>query len=88
MLDTLYIFLSAAVPMQIAQIRARGGLDASDDAETDKIASEIANQGDALLYRGKSGEARYLVTRLAKALAILAFQPGGVTLGEHHWEAT
>lgn len=47
----------------------------------------IAEQSDVLLFSGKKGEAGQLAAKLARAIACLSFQPGGVKLFGHHWQA-
>ncbi len=53
-----------------------------------QTASLLAEKGDILLYRGaKRGQTAAVFNAVAFALAVLAFQPGGVTFAGHHFEA-
>ena len=83
---TLPIALSAAVPLRIADLKARGGPSAADLNACKDISRLIAEKGDVLLYGGKSHEAAYVFNRLAQGIAVLAFLPGGVTCFGQHWE--
>lgn len=47
----------------------------------------IAEQSDVLLFSGKKGEAGQLAAKLARAIACLSFQPGGVKLFGCHWQS-
>lgn len=48
----------------------------------------IAEHGDVILFKGKTkGETAKAVAQLARGLAVLAYQPGGVTFMGEHWEA-
>jgi hypothetical protein len=42
------------------------------------FAAELVSRGDVLMFGGKKGEAAELFNRLANALAVLAFAPGGI----------
>lgn len=48
----------------------------------------LAAGGDSFLFGGKSGEASDYMGKLTQVLAVLAFQPGGVTAFGLHFEAT
>lgn len=48
----------------------------------------IAERGDIILYRSKKkGETAKMMNVLTESLALLAFQPGGVTFGGMHFQA-
>ena len=54
----------------------------------DGVAERLCTRGDVLLYGSKiKGEAAELFNLLAKAVAALAFVPGGVTVFGTHYEA-
>lgn len=84
----LTIGLEAAVPLWMLQL-------AQEPDETNRWAirrrwardavEPIASRGDALQYGGKRGEAAEVFNHLARALAALAFAPGGVTFAGLHW---
>lgn len=48
-------------------------------------AQDIASRSDVLMFGGKRGEAGKLFGILARCLACLAFQPGGVRFAGAHW---
>lgn len=80
----LYAFLECTVPLAIADIERRGGPDNADWEQARAFADTLGEQGDQLLYRDQA-TAR-LASQLARALAVLAFVPGGVTVGPLRWE--
>lgn len=83
----LPIHLSAAVPLLVAELRLRGGPDEADYAIIQETGRELAAKGDRLLYPcGKRGEAADLLRKLAYAITVLSFLPGGVTVFGQHWE--
>jgi hypothetical protein len=48
----------------------------------------LASKGDILQFGSKKkGEAAEIFNRVAEAIAIMSFCPGGVTLFGEHWEA-
>lgn len=84
--ERLSTHLSLTVPLAIDEIRERGG---PTDADRDFAAAfgrMLAHKGDVLLYGGRRGEAAELVSQLARALAVLAYQPGGVSVFGLHFE--
>jgi len=88
MSDHLSIALSAAVPLHIAELKAKGGPDAADLKKAQELSQILGERGDILLFGGgKKGEAADQFNRVARALAVLAYCPGGVTLFGGHWEA-
>lgn len=77
-------FLAVAVPLWIERLR---GTDFSYRSERAHEAAQIiAEKGDIILHRGKKGESAAAFNRLAESVAILAFQPGGITFLGDHWE--
>jgi hypothetical protein len=78
--------LSFAVPFAIAEIRECGGPTEADREFVAAFAQTLGEKGDVLLYGGKKGEAGTLVSQLARALAVLAYQPGGVSVFGLHFE--
>lgn len=73
--------LQAAVPLWVMDLSrtpepTRMGL-AREAADT------VASHGDVLIYGGKGCAAAF--NALAKGIALLAYQPGGVTIFGHHW---
>lgn len=58
------------------QIRVRWAADA---------ATEVGSKGDVLQFGGKPGRSAEVFNHLARGLAALAWQPGGVTFAGMHW---
>lgn len=86
-MSLLMLTLEVAVPMHIEEIR-----DWTDDqriAYARQHADTVASRGDDLQYGAKKkGETARLFNTLARCLACLAYQPGGVTFHGIHWNAT
>jgi hypothetical protein len=84
-LALLQAALGAAVPLWIVGWRGRD----PDErlARGRELSAVIAEKGDVILYRGKKkGESARAFNALAESIAILSFQPGGVTLFGLHFE--
>jgi hypothetical protein len=84
--QALPLFLQAMVPLLIAELTEAGGATDADLARVRGYVDDFNVDGDALLFRrkGKTGE---MAGKLADALAVLAFQPGGVEFAGLHFEA-
>ena len=55
--------------------------------EASEFGKELAERGDVLLYGSKKGgEASAMFNKTSRAIALLSFLPGGVTLFGAHWE--
>jgi|GEM_PF-2057796 len=81
--DVLLISLEAAVPLHIMELASVSG---EERLRIGRAAVEpITNRGDALLFGGKKGAAAEVFNALARGLAALAYQPGGVTFAGRHW---
>ena len=87
--DLLRIALSAAVPLRIMALHARGGPSDFDVRMAREGSQLIGEKGDLLMFRGgKLGETAQVFTVLVESLAVLAFCPGGVTFLGEHWDVT
>lgn len=85
---SLIPFLDCTVPLEIHALESRGGPDDADLEAAHAFGSDLALRGDVMLFGGgKPGEAGELASQTAKAIAVLAFSPGGVTVFGRHWEA-
>lgn len=86
--SNLAIALSAAVPLRILMMEAKGGPDDFERKEATAFSDVLGEKGDRLLFRsaGKPGEAADLFNQLARAIAVLAFCPGGVNCFGAHYE--
>ena len=80
-------WLDLAVAMALLDLRARGGPTDADRERAGEFALRLGEKGDVLLFGGKRGEAGALAAELARHLAVLAYQPGGVRLFGRHWTA-
>lgn len=54
---------------------------------TTEIADIITSEGDVLLYGETKGKPAQIFNKLAKAIAFMAFQPGGISILGMHFEA-
>jgi len=78
--------LSAAVPLWIAE--ARRWSESEREAARRECLQVIAERGDEILYRStRKGRSAEAFNALAKAVALLAFAPGGVRVFGLHFEA-
>lgn len=88
--ELLPIFLQAAVPIRIAELK-KMTLEQFDEYVNERrylLVEIIGSKGDNILYRSKKpGETAAAVNDFAEAVAILAFAEGGVTIFGLHFEA-
>ncbi|MFN6560024.1 MAG: BC1872 family protein [Nostoc sp. ChiSLP01] len=81
--------LETAVMLRIMEIRQMGYIPDYLYEEARKTGDLIANCGDRLLFRStKLGETAQLFNQAALAIAVLAFQPGGVEIFGFKFEAS
>lgn len=82
-------------PTPLQRDRVRGQLLPTKNDQTEQVKDYyafsnrealIASGGDAFLFGGKEGEAGTYMGQLTWILAVLAFQPGGVTAFGLHFE--
>jgi hypothetical protein len=84
--ELLAVALSGAVPLWIA--RHKHTPSEARMARARELADIIASKGDLIMFKGgKKGETAAAFNALAEALALAAFQPGGVTFQDAHWDA-
>jgi len=81
--EALTICLQAAVPLHIAQLRSLP--DALAVAAAGRFAEQLGSHGDDLMFGGTHCADTF--NTLAAALAVLAFQPGGVDFAGLHFQA-
>lgn len=82
----LLIALQAAVPLNILLMRDWTPQQRANEAAWIRNLDVLGPQGDLLMYRGhESGRSGATFNALAKALALLAHQPGGVDFAGLHW---
>ena len=87
-MDHLRVALSAAVPLCILELEARGCLMEDDMRACKDISQFLGGKADLLMFRvNRCGEAAEVFSQLARGLAILSFAPGGVTFLGEHWES-
>lgn len=84
----LGITLDLAVPLWIERFKERPWSELKERA--DACQEVIAHQADQVLFKTKAGKDQVgtaeAFNRLAEALAILSFVPGGVKFLGRHWE--
>ena len=79
--------LQVGVPIWVFAFRQQPWLEVMTKIqEASEFGKELAEHGDVLLYGGKKGEAAKMFNKTARAVALLSFLPGGVTLFGTHWE--
>lgn len=80
--------MQTAVPLYIEQLREKGGPDRHDMERAQTVSGTLGERGDVLLFGGgKKGECAEMFNETARAIAVLAFCPGGVTIFGTHFEA-
>jgi hypothetical protein len=80
--------VQVSVPLIIDDLRRQGGPSDAQWSWVRCFANELAAHGDILQFTGEQkGETAIIFNRFARALAILAFLPGGVRFAEMHFEA-
>lgn len=93
MTELLVMSLEAAVPLRMAELAT---LDPEDREpmirEWAALAADLVSQnGDQLMFRTPVGQGQpgtaAVFNALAKGLAALAYQPGGVRFHGAHWDA-
>lgn len=84
-MEPLRTFTLTWVPLIIEEYKRKGGPTQDDFIKAKSYAQEIAEHGDALVFKvkGKTGQ---MANIWLDAIAILSFLPGGVTIFEHHFE--
>jgi hypothetical protein len=79
--------LELAIPLWVERFADTGGPCDEDFEWAREFAWVLGSDGDKLFYRDKKqGETARLFNDLARALAIMAHVPGGVTLLGRRWE--
>lgn len=80
--------LEATVPFRMLELCQWGGPTERDFEEARAFADVLALEGDAVLFKGhKKGDTARVMCGLIRALAVMAFVPGGVTAWGLHFEA-
>jgi hypothetical protein len=75
--------LSAAVGLRVMEIEA-GNVPEVDLSSVSRL---LATRGDSLLFKSKKkGETAQVFNETAKAIAVLSFLPGGITLFGQLWQ--
>lgn len=79
MAKSLSEFLAVAVPAQIEELEKVSGPTLDDFVGLGEFSSLLGEKGDILLFGGgKAGLQQQLADKLARAIAIMAYTPGGV----------
>jgi hypothetical protein len=80
--------LEASVPFRMLELRQWGGPTEHDWQEARDFAEILACEGDRLLFKGhKKGDTARMMRGLIRAIAVMAFVPGGVTAWGLHFDA-
>ena len=79
--------MQMAVPLWVKAYKDKGGPNAEDMKAAQETSDILGERGEILLCGGgKSGECADQFNRTARAVAVLAFVPGGVTIFGSHFE--
>ena len=81
--ELLRLHLQFAVSLAIGDLTARGGPHDNDWDTARAFGPVLAEKGDQILYR--TNETAALVSRLVRAIAVMAHVPGGVHVCGLHW---
>jgi hypothetical protein len=74
--------------LHILELKRHGGPSDEDISSCRDFAQELGEKGDILLFKGsKPGESAEMFNKLARAIAILSFCPGGVCVFGHRYDA-
>jgi hypothetical protein len=84
--EVLRAALSVAVPLQISELERCGGPGPSELAEAREVGQLLAEKGDVLMFKSPKGETAKVFGRVARAIAVLAFCPGGVQVFGDRYE--
>jgi hypothetical protein len=80
--------LEIGVPLALQDLERRGGPLEHDYEEVRAFAETIATEGADILFRSKKrGVTARLMAQLIRAVAVLAYAPGGVTVARLHFDA-
>jgi hypothetical protein len=85
--DLMRLTLELGVPVRALELMHHGGPSRFDFDEARAFADVLAEKGDILQFRGgKKGEAGEIMGGLIRAVAVMAFVPGGVTVFGAHFQ--
>jgi hypothetical protein len=77
-----------AIQLHIMQLKECGGPQDADFERARKVSDVLGEKGDILLFGGgKKGEVASIFNETARAIAILAFCPGGIDIFGSHFDA-
>lgn len=82
---TMGAILEILLDVAVQQMEARGGPVEADYAYSRQIGEQLAGSGDALMFGGATGGTRAGTGQIARALAPVAWHPGGLALGGRVW---
>lgn len=84
----LGIFLEPAVLLNIQELKQNGGPTDEQIQSVGTLGEVLGARGDVLLFGSKKkGEVADLFNKLAKAIAIMSFLPGGISCFGFHFES-
>lgn len=80
--------LEIGVSFRMFDMQQHGGPTLHDWEQTRAFGDVLAPGGDNLLYKsGKRGKTAHLMNEMIRAVAVLAFTPGGITIYGLHFDA-
>ena len=87
-IQVMTIMLQVAVPFHMLSLYERGGITRSDLLRAQAEMEEVGQSTDSFLNgHARPGEAAALFNRIARAIAVLSYMPGGVPAFGQHYEA-
>jgi hypothetical protein len=87
-IQTMNRLLQVAVPLHMLSLYERGGITRSDLLRAQAEMEEVGQSTDSFLNgHARPGEAATIFNRIARAIAVLSYMPGGVPAFEQHYEA-
>ncbi len=85
--ENLSIALAMAVPLHVQEWKVKQPRQSDYDDIRKRLPKLIGEKGDILLFGGgKKGEVGYIFNEVARAIALLSFLPGGITIFGEHYE--
>ncbi len=79
--------LEVSVRLRMAEMESEGGPTSDDFKEATAFGQELSEHGDDLLFQSKKqGRSAELFNKLAHAVTVLSFCPGGIKIFGTHYE--
>ena len=87
-IQTMNELLKVAVPLHILRLYERGGITREDLLRAQAEMEQVGESTDSFLNgHAKPGEPAAIFNRIARAIAVLSYMPGGVPAFDQYYEA-